>query len=131
MGYGLKKLVVFISSLIVSAILIFNGFKDPIDIDNQYYILPEYNDVYYQQTSFNTLLTQRAAFNNVKYNLQELGYITVFERVFPEYIDCGYKSQDLELRFYFDIESGELTIFSNQYEACESVMTYIIERINK
>lgn len=92
-------------------------------------IIPQgFCDTFYESYSNNTGMTTINGMGNVYYNFTYLGYAIIKEDVTDKYIDvCFQKGEDI-WRYYYEIGTGYVIFFNNNYESSFNGATYIIER---
>ena len=85
-------------------------------------------ETYYESYNNNTGVTTINGMGNVYYNFKALGYNVVQEEINENIIDvCFQKDEDI-WRYYYEIGTGYVIFFNNNFESSFNGATYIIER---
>lgn len=120
--------IVFICLTAIMTLLTANFLKDErIEVVNEYCYTPILSNIYYEELTDNTGLTQREVINNVWYNLQQDGYVLQELNVDQFYVDAKfYNGSDL-WRYVYDIKSDYVIFLNSIYETSYTGSSYINE----
>lgn len=104
--------------------------SNSIERDSDYIAIPQYEEVYYEYLSYDSVSTQREALSNISYNMEKEGYDLINAEYTNHAYDYTFKNKDTEnvWRVYFDEDSNYMVFFNSDYESSFKGHTYITER---
>ena len=123
----LRKIVMIIITIIMTTFSIMLITSKTLDRSEEYLYSSTYSDVYYDNLTDNTGITQRESINNVIYNLEKDDYILDSLTDDGYYVDAVFSKGSSIWRYVFDYSNNYLMFFNNEYETSFTGETYIIE----
>ena len=123
----LRKIVMIIITIIMTTFSIMLITSKTLDRSEEYLYSSTYSDIYYDNLTDNTGITQRESINNVIYNLEKDDYTLDSLTDDGYYVDAIFSKGSFVWRYVFDYSNNYLMFFNNEYETSFTGETYIIE----
>ena len=126
---NISKITVFIISIIILCFTLKDVSKDLIIRDTENIPIPDYQDVYYNELSYNSCNTQREFVNNVIYNMEADKYYMESYKEDANTIDVVFRNEQNNIwRYYYDKTTSYLLVFNSDYETSYKGISYIIDK---
>lgn len=124
----IRKVLCVIVTICITVYVVNDFLGKSLIIKSDVIVPSDYCETFYESYSNNTGMTTINGIGNVYYNFNNLGYDIVKENVTDKYIDVCFKRYNDIWRYYYEIGTGYVIFFNNNYETSFNGVTYIIDR---
>ncbi len=124
----IRKISCLLITICISVYVVNDFLGKSLIIEEDVIVPHGYCDTFYESYSSNTGMTTINGIGNIYYNLEYLGYDVIQEDITDNHIDVCFQKNDDIWRYYYEIGTGYVIFFNNNYESSFNGATYIIER---